>query len=74
MAIINKTYLRDELNKLKSDFDRLSTDQKRPGETKMLMRSMLPLIELIFAIFLEKKRPKQVKNPAYRLLKQINLI
>jgi hypothetical protein len=58
MAIINKTSLPDELNRLQSYFDRLPNDQKMSGETKMLMRSMLTLLELIFAIFLEKKTSK----------------
>ena len=66
MAIINKTSVPDELNRLQSYFDRLPNDQKMSGETKMLMlmlmlmlmRSMLTLLELIFAIFLEKKTSK----------------
>jgi len=62
MAIINKTSVRDELDRLKGDFDRLSDEQKISGETKMLMRSMFTLLELIFAIFLEKKTTKTSKN------------
>jgi len=62
MAIINKTSVRDELDRLKGDFDRLSDEQKISGETKMLMRSMFTLLELIFAIFLEKKTTKTTKT------------
>lgn len=62
MASINKTSVRDELDRLKSEFTRLSSENAITGETKMLMSSMLTLLELIFAIFLEKKTNKTSRN------------
>lgn len=62
MASINKTSVRDELDRLKKDFDRLSSEQKISSEITMLMRSMFTLLELIFAIFLEKKTIKTTRN------------
>lgn len=62
MANINQTSVRDELERLKSDFTRLSSEGAIPNETKILMRSMFTLLELIFVIFLEKSTKKTSKN------------
>jgi len=55
MANINPSSVRDELDRLKHEFNRLSKEDAIPSETKLLMQSMFTLLELIFAIFLEKK-------------------
>lgn len=62
MASINTTSVREELDRLKGEFKRLSSEQSISGETKMLMSSMLTLLELICAIFLEKSTTKNSKN------------
>jgi len=62
MPSINKISVRDELNRLKSQFDNLSRENSISRESKMLMQSMLTLLELICAIFLEKKTIKTNKN------------
>lgn len=62
MASINQISLRDELDRLKGEFVRLSTETEISGESKILMRSMLALLELICAIFLEKKTTKTSQN------------
>ena len=62
MANINKMSVRGELDRLKSEFERLSQENALTGESKLLMRSMLTLLELICAIFLEKNTPKTTKN------------
>lgn len=62
MPSINHTSVREELDRLKSEFTRLSSENAISGESKMLMNSMLTLLELIFAIFLEKKTSKTNKN------------
>ena len=62
MASINTTSVREELDRLKSEFKRQSSEQSLSSETKMLMSSMLTLLELICAIFLEKSTTKTSKN------------
>lgn len=62
MASINTTSVREELDRLKGEFKRLSSEQSISGETKMLMSSMLTLLELICAIFLEKSTTKNSRN------------
>lgn len=62
MANINQTSVREELDRLKGEFTRLSSEQVISGEIKMLMSGMLTLLELICAIFLEKKTVKNNKN------------
>jgi hypothetical protein len=62
MANINKMSVRGELDRLRSQFERLSLENALTGESKLLMQSMLTLLELICAIFLEKNTPKTSKN------------
>jgi len=58
MASNNPSSVRDELDRLKHEFTRLSKEGAIPSETKLLIQSMFTLLELIFAIFLEKKTLK----------------
>lgn len=62
MPSINHKSVREELDRLKGDFSRLSSEDSISGETKILIRSMFALLELIFAIFLEKSTTKTSKN------------
>ena len=62
MANINKTSVRGELDRLQSEFERLSQENALTGESRLLMRSMLTLLELICAIFIEKNTPKTTKK------------
>ena len=62
MAQIHKSSVRDELDRLKSNFEILSNQKKVSPETSMLINSMFVLMELICAIFLEKKTKKSDKN------------
>jgi len=59
---INKTAIRNEISQLKADFDRLCSEGKVTSETKVLMSSMLMIIELMLSIFLEKVTNKDSKN------------
>ncbi|MFT7287350.1 MAG: hypothetical protein ACI87W_001463 [Halieaceae bacterium] len=61
MANINKMSVRGELDRLQSEFGRLSEENALTGESRLLMRSMLTLLELICAISLEKNTPKTTK-------------
>lgn len=62
MANIHKESVRQELDRLKSDFTRLSKDKVLSPEISVLINSMFMLMELIFAIFLEKKTKKTKDN------------
>ena len=70
MASINKTSVRDELDRIKSEFKRQHDTNAMTHENMLLMKSMLTLLELIISIFLEKLQRKIVKIPAYPLLKR----
>ena len=62
MANINKMSVRGELDRLQSEFERLSQENSLTGESRLLMRGMLTLLELICAIFLEKNTTKTARN------------
>ena len=62
MASIDKTSVREQIDQMKKDFERVSTSDALPNESRLLMRSMLTLLEIIVAIFLEKNTKKNSKN------------
>jgi transposase len=62
MAIMNKQSVRDEFDRLKSDFTRLATDQHVSPELKTIFNGMMLLIEVILSIFLEKNTKKNKDN------------
>lgn len=62
MANIHKESVRQELDRLKSDFTRLSKGKSLSPEIGVLINSMFMLMELICAIFLEKKTKKTKDN------------
>ena len=62
MANINKQSVRNEVDKVKSEFESLCDAGKVSGEVKVLMSSMLMIMELILSIFLERKTRKNSNN------------
>ncbi|MCK5189109.1 MAG: transposase, partial [Methylococcales bacterium] len=62
MASLDKTTVRNEVSRLKAEFEQLCTDGKITSESKVLMHSMFMIIELILSIFLEKVTKKDNKN------------
>jgi transposase-like protein len=62
MATIDKTSVREEIDRLKNEFEQLCTDGKVSSEIRVLMSSLLVIVELILSIFLEKKTLKNSKN------------
>jgi len=54
MASIDKLTVRNEVSRLKTDFDQIYTDGEIKKELKVLMNSMFMIIELMLSIFLEK--------------------
>ena len=62
MASIDKQSVRAEVDKVKSEFDALCAAGKVNDEVRVLMRSMLMIIDLILAIFMERKTRKTSLN------------
>ncbi len=62
MSTINQQSVRDEVDRIKNDFERLTATNKINNESKMLIQSMLLLINIFVAIFLEKTTKKNNKN------------
>ncbi len=62
MSSVNKQSVREEVERIKTEFVRLSADKKINSETKMLFQSMFMIINLILSIFLEKTTKKDNKN------------
>ena len=62
MANLDKSTVRNEVSRLKADFERLCSDGKITRESKVLMQSMFMIIELILSIFLERSTQKDNKN------------
>lgn len=62
MATLDKQSLREEAERIKSEFDRLASNNKMDNDTKLLFKSMLMLINLLIVIFLEKTTKKTKNN------------
>ena len=62
MSTVNGQSLREEAERIKAEFDRIAASKKIDAESKMLFQSMLMLINLLIAIFLEKTTKKHNKN------------
>lgn len=62
MSSVNRESVREEAERIKLEFNRLSESKKINSETKMLFHSMLLLLNLLISIFLEKTTKKTSKN------------
>jgi len=62
MANIDKKSVRSEVDKVKAEFESLCDMGKVSSEIKVLMSSMLMIMELILSIFLERQTRKNSKN------------
>ena len=62
MGIINKQSVREEVTRIKAEFDQISRNKKTTPEINMLFQSMFIVIDLILSIFLEKTIKKDSKN------------
>jgi transposase len=62
MGTVNKQSVREEVDRIKAEFDRISSDKKTTPEINMLFQSMFIVIDLILSIFLEKTTKKNNKN------------
>src|SRR5436189_631113 len=62
MSTVNKLSLREEVERIRNEFNQLAKEKKINPETRMLFQSMLMLINLLVSIFLEKTTKKTSKN------------
>lgn len=62
MASVDKVRVREEVGRLKADFDALCTEGKITRESQALMGSMFMMMELMLSIFLERTTQKNTKN------------
>ena len=62
MPSINKSSVRNEVSRLKDEFESLCAEGKVTGEVKVLMSSMLMILELMLSIFLERSTKKDSNN------------
>jgi transposase len=62
MATMNKTSVREEIERLKQEFEQLCSAGKVSPETRVVMNSLLVVVELILSVFLEKKTRKNSQN------------
>ena len=62
MATLDKTSVRNEISRLKADFDELCADGKASPEIKVLLNSLFMIVELILSIFMERQTKKKNNN------------
>jgi transposase len=62
MASIHTNSVREELDKIKNEFKEQSTAGKVPESSAMLINSLIMLLEMVFAIFMEKTTRKTSRN------------
>ena len=62
MASLDKASVREEVARLKADFEKPSSQGKVSPETGALFKSLLLIVEPILSIFLEKQNRKTSKN------------
>lgn len=62
MATADKTSIREEVDRLKQEFEQLCLAGKVSSEIRVVMNSLLVVVELILSVFLEKKTRKNSKN------------
>jgi len=62
VASVDKKYVRDEVDKVKADFDKLCESGEISAQSKVLFSSMFMIMNLILSIFMEKTTRKNNKN------------
>ena len=62
MGSVNTQSVREEAERIKNEFQRITANNKIDAEISILMQSMFMLINLLIAIFLEKTTKKNNKN------------
>ncbi|MDP7269335.1 MAG: hypothetical protein QF408_14320, partial [Pirellulales bacterium] len=59
---MNKASLREEFDSIKTQFRNLSDTGKLSDESRVLIQGMVTLFEVLIAVFMEKRTPKNNRN------------
>ena len=59
MARLDKASLREGLDTLKGQFERLCAEGKMGADSRALFQALLMLFELLMAVFMEKRPPSR---------------
>ena len=62
MSALDKSSVREEVDRLKKQFEQLSAEGKLSAEAKVLFNSLLLIVDLILSIFLERQTRKTSRN------------
>ena len=62
MSKVNTQSVREEAERIKSEFARLAVEKKFDTETTLLFQSIFMLVNLLISIFLERVTKKTAKN------------
>lgn len=62
MASLDKSSVREEIDRLKAQFEQLDVEGKLAPETKALFSSLLLIVDLILSVFLERQTRKHSRN------------
>ncbi len=62
MATVNKQSLREEFDTLKARFEQLCAAGKMSEDSRTLFQTLLMLFELLMAVFMERRTPKDSRN------------
>ncbi len=62
MSSVNKQSLREEVDTLKAQFERLCAEGKMASESRALFQAMLTLFNLLMAVFMERVTTKDSRN------------
>jgi transposase len=62
MGTVNKKSVREEVERIKTEFDRLCANKKMTPEVKILFHTIFTLMNLILSVFLEKTTKKNSAN------------
>jgi transposase len=62
MSSVNKQSLREEVDALKAQFERLCAEDKMASESRALFQAMLTLFNLLMAVFMERVTTKDSRN------------
>lgn len=62
MASVDTQSVRNEVKRLKTEFEILEQNDRVSAEVLVLVRSLLTILEIIMAIFLERTTKKMLKT------------
>ena len=73
MGTMNKTSIREEIERLQDDLKPLCSAGKVSPETRVVMNCLLVVVELILAVFLEKKTRENSTTQLFLFRKRLQI-